>query len=264
MSTSSGFGPSSTATVRGSSAMPQIGQAPGAGRDDLRVHRAGVLDPRRWRDRRRSGSSAMPHFGQAPGWSWPTSGIHRADVARAGRRRRRGVGAGGRGREERLGRLLEPRQAGRMAEVVGLPLVAPAAGRVRPDRSSCRRPDRERHRVSWRSSRRHPLAFADWARPDCGHLPRPVRRTGRRGSGSRAGGRRGSAAPAPPASGACPGARRSFDRGRRCDAGRRGGRRRCCAAGSATARAAARSPSSRTRARAPGARTAACARRCAS
>ena len=42
MSTSSGFGPSSAVATNGSSAMPQIGQAPGPTCRDLRVHWAGV------------------------------------------------------------------------------------------------------------------------------------------------------------------------------------------------------------------------------
>ena len=46
MSSSSGFGVSSAVIVRGSSAMPQIGQAPGASRTHLRMHRAGVGDTR--------------------------------------------------------------------------------------------------------------------------------------------------------------------------------------------------------------------------
>ena len=42
MSRSSGLGPASAVTVTGSSAMPQIGQAPGPVLADLRMHRAGV------------------------------------------------------------------------------------------------------------------------------------------------------------------------------------------------------------------------------
>jgi hypothetical protein len=73
MSTSSGFGGSSTVTVRGSSAMPQIGHDPGSlfttsgciGHVySTRV--TGIVD--------RSGSSAMPHLGHDPGWSCRTSG----------------------------------------------------------------------------------------------------------------------------------------------------------------------------------------------
>ena len=41
MSISSGLGPSSSVGSTGSSAMPQIGQLPGAGTPDLRMHRAG-------------------------------------------------------------------------------------------------------------------------------------------------------------------------------------------------------------------------------
>ncbi len=42
-STSSGLGPSSSEATIGSSAMPQIGQAPGPSAHDLGMHRAGVL-----------------------------------------------------------------------------------------------------------------------------------------------------------------------------------------------------------------------------
>ena len=42
MSSSSGFGSSSAVIVRGSSAMPQIGQAPGGRCTTSRMHRAGV------------------------------------------------------------------------------------------------------------------------------------------------------------------------------------------------------------------------------
>ena len=44
MSMSSGLGLLGGVTVRGSSAMPQIGQAPGRVANDLRMHRAGVFD----------------------------------------------------------------------------------------------------------------------------------------------------------------------------------------------------------------------------
>ena len=50
MSASSGFASSSAVTVRGSSAMPQIGQLPGCRPDDLGVHRADVLGARRGAD----------------------------------------------------------------------------------------------------------------------------------------------------------------------------------------------------------------------
>src|SRR5687767_7156289 len=72
MSVSSGLS-SSSVMVRGSSAMPQIGQLPGASRTISgcigQVHSvfvAGAVTI--------SGSSAMPHFGQAPGLSCRTSG----------------------------------------------------------------------------------------------------------------------------------------------------------------------------------------------
>ncbi len=73
MSVSSGFSSSSTVTVRGSSAMPQIGHEPGSLRTisgcigqtySVRVG-AGAAT---------SGSSIMPHLGHAPGDSCRTSG----------------------------------------------------------------------------------------------------------------------------------------------------------------------------------------------
>ena len=72
ISRSSGFSSRSQSTVIGSSAMPQIGHAPGASRTISgcmgQVHcvfagRAGI-----------SGSSAMPHLGHAPGRSCRISG----------------------------------------------------------------------------------------------------------------------------------------------------------------------------------------------
>ena len=64
MSASSGF-PSSSVTVRGSSAMPQMGHAPGASRTISgcigQVHSVFVTGATS------IGSSAMPHFGQGPG-----------------------------------------------------------------------------------------------------------------------------------------------------------------------------------------------------
>ena len=73
MSRYSSLGPSSTVATRGSSAMPQIGQLPGASRTISgcigQVHSvlvagaAGTV-----------GSSAMPHFGQVPGPIWRISG----------------------------------------------------------------------------------------------------------------------------------------------------------------------------------------------
>ena len=71
MSSSSGFR-SSSVTARGSSAIPQIGQAPGASRTISgcigHVHSVLVTGAAT------TGSSAMPHFGQAPGPFWRTSG----------------------------------------------------------------------------------------------------------------------------------------------------------------------------------------------
>jgi hypothetical protein len=74
MSTSSGFGASSSVTTRGSSAIPQIGQAPGWSRTISgcigQVYSTFVSAV----TSERSGSSAMPHFGQAPGCASRTSG----------------------------------------------------------------------------------------------------------------------------------------------------------------------------------------------
>jgi hypothetical protein len=71
MSSSSGL-LSSMVTTRGSSAMPQIGQDPGASRTISgcvgQVHSVFV------RGATSTGSSAMPHFGHAPGPFWRTSG----------------------------------------------------------------------------------------------------------------------------------------------------------------------------------------------
>jgi hypothetical protein len=71
MSTSSGSGPSTALTVRGSSAMPQIGHDPGASRTICGCigHVHSVRGPEG-----ASGSSAMPHFGQLPGPRWRISG----------------------------------------------------------------------------------------------------------------------------------------------------------------------------------------------
>ncbi len=73
MSTYSGLAASSTVTVRGSSAMPQIGQLPGASRTISgcigQVHSVRVVATDGI-----AGSSAMPHFGQAAGPSLSTSG----------------------------------------------------------------------------------------------------------------------------------------------------------------------------------------------
>ena len=66
MSRNSGFSSPSAVTVRGSSAIPQIGHDPGPGRTiwgcmghvySVRAARLGI-----------SGSSAIPHFGHGPGF----------------------------------------------------------------------------------------------------------------------------------------------------------------------------------------------------
>ncbi len=73
MLSSSGSGSSSGSTVRGSSAMPQMGHAPGSLRTICgcmgHTHSVRAVIATGC-----SGSSAMPHLGQAPGWSWRTSG----------------------------------------------------------------------------------------------------------------------------------------------------------------------------------------------
>src|SRR5581483_623259 len=87
MSVSSGLTSSSAVTRRGSRAIPQMGQLPGASRTISgcigQVHSVlgrGAAG--------KAGSSAMPHFGQAPGFEDCTSGsigqIHRS-AATAGR-----------------------------------------------------------------------------------------------------------------------------------------------------------------------------------
>ncbi len=73
MSRYSSLGPSSRVATRGSSAMPQIGQLPGASRTISgcigQVHSVLVA-----RGAGITVSRAMPHFGQAPGRSLSTSG----------------------------------------------------------------------------------------------------------------------------------------------------------------------------------------------
>src|SRR5580692_6626176 len=73
ISTSSGFFSSSTLIVLGSSAIPQIGQDPGASRTISgcigQVYSAFVVG-----SAATTGSSAIPHFGQAPGSCWRTCG----------------------------------------------------------------------------------------------------------------------------------------------------------------------------------------------
>src|SRR5215469_17430575 len=71
ISRSSGLSSRATVMVRGSRAMPQIGQAPGRGRTtsgcigqvySVIAAAVGISD-----------SKAMPHFGQGPGVDWRTS-----------------------------------------------------------------------------------------------------------------------------------------------------------------------------------------------
>jgi len=73
MSISSGFAPSSAARLRGSSAIPQIGQSPGFSRtiSGCIGHQYSVLTGGTWLA---SGSSAIPHSGQLPGIGLRTSG----------------------------------------------------------------------------------------------------------------------------------------------------------------------------------------------
>ena len=73
MSISSGLASSSRVTVRGSSAMPQIGQAPGSARtisgcigQTYSVFTSGAAGA--------AGSKAIPHLGHAPGLDSRTSG----------------------------------------------------------------------------------------------------------------------------------------------------------------------------------------------
>lgn len=73
MDCSSGSGGSSASTVRGSSAMPHLGQLPGPffTTSGCMGHTYSTRDS--WTGSV-SGSSAMPHLGQAPGCDWRTSG----------------------------------------------------------------------------------------------------------------------------------------------------------------------------------------------
>src|SRR5258707_8216155 len=72
MSRSSGFSSSPAVTVRGSSAMPQIGHDPGSERTIAGC--MGQVYSVRLAATGSSGSSAMPHEGQAPGFGSRTSG----------------------------------------------------------------------------------------------------------------------------------------------------------------------------------------------
>jgi hypothetical protein len=71
MSTSSGLGPSSSTTVVGSRAMPQIGQSPGASRT-ISGCMGQVYSVRVSGSAMAAGSSAIPHMGQAPAPSCST------------------------------------------------------------------------------------------------------------------------------------------------------------------------------------------------
>ena len=73
-------------TVRGSSAMPQIGQSTRLRKHDLRIH---GTDPLRLLARRAGtgGSSARLHLGHGPNLDWCTSEIHRTDIDRGVARR---------------------------------------------------------------------------------------------------------------------------------------------------------------------------------
>ncbi len=72
MSMSSWFGGSSSATVRGSSAMPQIGQTPGSSRTTSGC--MGQTYSTLVASTGTAGSSAMPQSGQLPGAGERTSG----------------------------------------------------------------------------------------------------------------------------------------------------------------------------------------------
>ena len=115
MSSSSGL-LSSIVTTRGSSAMPQIGQEPGASRTISgcigHVHSVFVTGATV------TGSSAIPHFGQAPGPFCRTS-IHGAVLPlHVGRRN----GTSRTFSEKRVRRRTELVEAALAAEVVGLTL----------------------------------------------------------------------------------------------------------------------------------------------
>jgi hypothetical protein len=71
MSPNSGFSSSSPETVRGSSAIPQMGQDPGPGRTTCGC--IGQVYSTRDEITGVSRSKAMPHFGQGPGTGFRTS-----------------------------------------------------------------------------------------------------------------------------------------------------------------------------------------------
>ena len=163
MSTSSGFGSSSSRPTRGSSAIPQIGQAPGCVAHDFRVHRAGVFDlhqRRRIREVRLERHAALRARRRAPPAGSPDPSGRRS-CARPARpapsRPQRAVPG-----HEFAWRGLESLEAAGMAEVIGLPPIADepgGLGRVdahpadRVDVFGCRRRGRGlRHRVLQLSS----------------------------------------------------------------------------------------------------------------
>ena len=119
MSRSSGFTSSASVTIRGSSAMPQIGQAPGPGRTisgcigqthSVRVGGASTV----------TGSSAMPHMGHGLGAGLADLGVHGARVAT------------GRRADGRSGRVsLEARALGQVSLGVGAESLETAGSHLR-------------------------------------------------------------------------------------------------------------------------------------
>jgi hypothetical protein len=122
------FAGSSSETVRGSSAIPQMGHVPGAFRTISgcigQTHCVAVAATGSF------GSSAIPHFGQGPGWSDATSGsIGQIQVPApwgTGRIREAGAGAPG---PPPAARALH-----RAAVHVGARRGPPSHGRARPRR----------------------------------------------------------------------------------------------------------------------------------
>ena len=165
MSTSSGFSGSCAETVRGSSAMPQMGQSPGRVADDLGVHRAGPAGLGARRGRR---------LGTGPARLEPRLAARGAEVDRralvvAPMDGPRGVHAHPADRVYELGRrrwrgLLAPRRRvvknTRFDEPPRQP-ADPAAALAGPHRHRLQ-PPRRRHRPARRPHRARDARWAGW------------------------------------------------------------------------------------------------------
>ena len=154
MSSSSGL-LSSIVTIRGSSAIPQIGQAPGASRTISgcigHVHSVFVTGATS------TGSSAIPHFGQAPGPFWRTSG----SIGQVYSRSMSAAVAGS--TADRRERPQASRETARCNSDCRSSRSAPCSRRVRllrRARSSSRRLGRGPRRARMRDVRAYGLAFS--------------------------------------------------------------------------------------------------------